>query len=139
METWNQVFTAIILPLLTALISLAVVWLNKKRAELAAKIKDEIARKYFDQATSAVLTAVQSTTQTYVDSLKKTGAFTKEAQQQAFERSKTLATTMINQAAKDMINEAYGNFDTWINLQIEKTVRETKTIAAGIGTAGGNA
>ncbi len=128
METWNQIFTAIIMPLLTALVGLAVVWLNKKRAELAAKIKDETAKKYYDLATDAVLKAVQYTTQTYVDSLKKSGTFTKEAQAEAFERTKMLATTMITRSAKEIITESYGDFNTWITTQIEATVKETKII-----------
>lgn len=126
METWNQIFTAIILPLLTALISLAVVWLNKKRLELANTIKDERARKYFDMATDAVVKAVQYTTQTYVDSLKKSGTFTKEAQETAFVQTKLLAETMINQSAKEIITEAYGDFNTWVSTQIEAAVRDTK-------------
>ncbi len=130
METWNQIFTAIILPLLTALVGLAVVWLNKKRTELAAKIKDETAKKYYDLATEAVLKAVQYTTQTYVDSLKKSGTFTKEAQEEAFSRSKMLAESMITQSAKEIITEAYGDFNTWIATQIEATVKNTKTTAA---------
>jgi hypothetical protein len=108
MEIWNQIFTAVILPLLTALVGLAVVWLNKKRIELSAKIKDDTAKKYYDLATDAVLKAVQYTTQTYVDCLKKSGTFTKEAQAEAFERSKMLAESMITQSAKEIITQAYG-------------------------------
>ncbi len=134
METWNQIFTAIILPLLTALVGLAVVWLNKKRAELAAKIKDETAKKYYDLATEAVLKAVQYTTQTYVDSLKKSGTFTKEAQETAFAQTKILAEAMITQSAKEIITEAYGDFNTWITAQIEATVKETKMIPLAQGT-----
>lgn len=139
METWNQIFTAIILPLLTALISLAVVWLNKKRAELSARIQDKNAKKYYDLATDAVLKAVQYTAQTYVDSLKKSGTFTKEAQTEAFERAKMLATTMITDDAKNIITEAYGDFNTWIATQIEATVHETKTITAGAAATTGGA
>lgn len=127
METWNQIFTSIILPLLTALVGLAVVWLNKKRVELAAKIKDETAKKYYNLATDAVLKAVQYTTQTYVDSLKKSGTFTKEAQEEAFARSKMLAESMITQSAKEIITETYGDFNTWISTQIEATVKSTKS------------
>lgn len=126
MELWNQIFTAIILPLATALIGLLIAWLNQKRTELGAKIKDSTAKKYYDLATTAVLQAVQHTTQTYVDNLKSTGAFSKDAQIEAFERSKLLATAMISQSAKEIISEAYGDFDTWLATQIEATVRGSK-------------
>ncbi len=126
METWNEIFTAIILPLLVALVSLAVVWIKKKETELTSNIKDANVKKYIGLATDAVLKAVQYTTQTYVDSLKKTGVFTKEAQQEAFERAKLLASTMINQSAKDIITEAYGDFNTWVTTQIEATVKDVK-------------
>lgn len=126
METWNQIFTALILPLLTALISLAVVWLNKKRVELAEKIKDETAKKYYDLASSAVLQAVQSISQTFVDQLKKDGKFDKQAQIEAFERARLLAETMISNSAREVLTEAYGDFNTWITTQIEAAVRENK-------------
>lgn len=126
MEQWNQIFTAVILPLLTALMGLLIAWLNAKRVELGAKIKDSTAKKYYDLATTAVLQAVQHTTQTYVDNLKSTGAFSKDAQVEAFERSKLLATAMISQSAKEIISEAYGDFDAWLATQIETTVRSTK-------------
>ena len=126
METWNQVFTAIIMPLLTALTGFAIVWLNKKRAELSAKIKDETTWKYVDLAGNAVLNAVKYTAQTYVDSLKKAGTFDAAAQREAFEKAKILAESVITQSAKEIITEAYGDFNAWIDTQIEAIVRETK-------------
>ena len=78
MEQWNQIFTAIILPLATALIGLLIAWLNQKRTELGQRLKTRRRKKYYDLATNAVLQAVQHTTQTYVD-IKNVGKFDKEA------------------------------------------------------------
>jgi hypothetical protein len=41
-----------------------------------------------------------------------------------------LAESMIIQSAKEIISEAYGDFNTWIATQIEATVKEKKTAEA---------
>jgi len=127
MELWNQVFTTVLLPLLTALVSLAAAYLYKKVQELVLSIKSKKIQSTVSAAVDAVYQAVQSTTQTYVDSLKASGTFTAEAQTEAFNKSKTVALTMITTSSQQIISSAFGDFDTWINTKIEELVRECKT------------
>ena len=128
MEQWNQIFTAIVLPLMAALAALAIAFIRKKTQELTQNIKNQTVKDNIDAAVEAVLQAVQYTAQTYVDTLKAAGKFTKEAQAEAFNKAKTIAASMISEAAKQVITNAYGDFDTWITTKIEQIVREDKAL-----------
>lgn len=130
-EQIATLITSVVLPVLTALAAFAIAYLRKKTAELSASIKDRTAQKYVNMACSAALQAVEYTTQTYVDALKASGQFTKEAQVEALTKAKTVAESMITEDAKKIIAEAYGDFDVWIYTKIEQLVRETKELAAG--------
>lgn len=130
-EQIATLITTIVLPVLTALAAFAIAYLRKKTAELTASIKDKTAQKYVDMACSAALQAVQYTTQTYVDALKAKGEFDKQAQLEALNKAKDVAVSMITEDAKNIITEAYGDFDVWIYTKIEQLVRETKEITTG--------
>lgn len=128
MEQWNQIFTAVVLPLLAALAALAIAFIRKKTQELTQNIKNQTVKDNIDAAVEAILQAVQYTAQTYVDSLKAVGKFTKEAQLEAFNKAKTIAVSMISESAKQVITDAYGDFETWITTKIEQLVREDKAL-----------
>lgn len=115
----SVVVTTIIIPLITFL----GIKLNNF---LKTKVQNEKMQKYLDAATKAVTLAVTTTTQTYVDNLKKSGNFTAEAQQEAFKRAKEKALTLITQDAKNALEALYGDFNEWLTLQIETTVKDLK-------------
>lgn len=115
----SVVVTTIIIPLITFL----GIKLNNF---LKTKVQNEKMQKYLDAATKAVTLAVTTTTQTYVDNLKKSGEFTAEAQQEAFKRAKEKALALITQDAKNALEALYGDFNEWLTLQIETTVKDLK-------------
>lgn len=128
-ETLNTLMTLVVLPLLVGLSGFAVAWLRKKTQEISANINDATVRKYAEMASEAVTKAVQYTFQTYVDSLKAKGEFTKEAQLEALQKAKSTAVDLITDEAKKAIAEAYGDFDKWLTATIETLVREDKKTA----------
>ena len=64
--------------------------------------------------------------QTYVDSLKKSGGFNKEAQIEAFTKAKDIALSQLTEDAKIHIHENYGSVDEWMRVQIEATIEILK-------------
>ena len=82
-----------------------------------------------DEITSRLEDAVYATTQTYVDDLKKNGAFTKEAQVHAL--SMALATLLgsLSQEAKDYIQEKFGDSEAYLTGRIEAEVKRQKLAA----------
>ena len=77
-------------------------------------------------ATNTVVDAVVSVNQTYVDSVKADGKFDEEAQIKAKNMALTKTITLISADAKEVIETLYSSFDTWIDTQTEKAVKEVK-------------
>lgn len=130
----NQ-FTSFLLALLQAVIIAAVPvattylcqFLKTKKDEAQAKISNEKAKTLVGEGIDAVITAVTSTNQTYVDALKQSGTFSPENQKEAFKKSYQTAISIMSQEAKDFIAQAYGSLSEWLTTQIEAQVKNQKT------------
>ena len=64
--------------------------------------------------------------QIYVDTLKREGKFTEQAQKDAFKLAYNEAVKLISEEAKDLISKTYGSFEEWVYLQIEVAVNNAK-------------
>ena len=101
-------------------------FLYTKWTESKANIQNEQIRDTLDKVTNMVLDVVQSTNQTYVDELKKNGQFTKEAAEEAFNKSRDTAILMLSDDAIEIINDVYGNVDVYLDTLIESLVKQLK-------------
>ena len=123
---WEQIIIAIIL---TAVIPLIKWGLEILKDYVEAKIKtldDQKLAGIICDAYSTVSNVVLYVMQTYVDSLKKKGEFDALAQKEALNMARKRATDLINDTAKEAIEEKYGDFSMWLDTQIEDTVRICK-------------
>lgn len=115
----SVVVSAIVLPLIsiggTQLIKL-----------INSKIKNQEASKLLSDATSIVLNAVRTVTQTYVDTLKANGSFNKDAQLVALNKAKEIALSQMSTDVKDFINANFGDVQLWITNQIEASINLLK-------------
>ena len=93
---------------------------------IADATKNEDLSKIVEGALSDVMDAVIYINQIYVDSLKSSGKFDKEAQTEAFNRAYAEAMNMISDEAKKVIEQLYGSFDKWLKLKIESSVNMAK-------------
>lgn len=128
-EIMKQIATACV-PILCLLIAAGgkylVTLIKVKNAQLQQQLDNQNARKYMDMASDAVVQAVTYISQTYVDALKKDGAFTKENQIEAFNMAKAKALAILGDTARKALGEIYGDFDAWLDTKIEQVCRETK-------------
>ena len=67
-----------------------------------------------------------ATTQTYVDSLKKQGAFNAEAQKVAFTMTYEAVVRLLTDEAQTYLNEAVGDLNLYITQKIESEVNLNK-------------
>ena len=118
--------TPILCLLITALGLYLVALLRKATAKLKDQAENNTADKYIDMACEAVAQAVMATAQTFVDTLKAEGAFTKEKQLEAFNMAKETALAILGETVVTALNGIYGDFDAWINTRIEAQCRENK-------------
>lgn len=121
--TWNDVLIKFIEVVCGIVVSVAVPILVNK---LKSKIQNEQVNLLIDRAANLVCQCVMATNQTYVDSLKKSGSFTKEDQALAFEKTKAAVVMLLDSEAKTAIVDTFGDLETWIDTAIESNVRECK-------------
>ena len=121
--------------LITAGGAYIVALIRKKTAQLQQEADNKTAEKYMNMACDAVAQAVTYTAQTFVDALKKEGAFTAEKQLEAFEKAKNKTLQILGDTAVAALGEIYGDFDTWLETKIEQVCREIKTPASDTTTA----
>ena len=82
-----------------------------------------------DEITSRLEDAVYATTQTYVDDLKASGSFNKEAQVHALALALATLLGSLSQEAKDYIEKNFGNAETYLTGRIEAEVKRQKLAA----------
>lgn len=122
----TQIVQVCLIPLLGILTKYLVDYLSAKRDELNAKNKNETAKKYTDMVYDTVVKCVIATNQTYVDALKKEGAFTKENQEEAFYRTMNAVMSVLSDDAKQYIAETTGDLKTYLTQLIEAEVHVQK-------------
>lgn len=125
-ELISQIFELVIIPLLGVLTTYAVKLVNSKIAEIKTNTKNELETKYLIMLDQTISDCVIATTQTYVDSLKNKGEFTKEAQQEAFNKTYKAIITILNEDAMEYLNEVVGDLNAYITNKIESEVKLNK-------------
>lgn len=115
----SAVVTTVLLPLIT--------WAGTKLIQyIGTKVKNEKAATYLSTATGIVMNAVRSVFQTYVESLKASGSFDKEAQFTALCKAKDIVLAQLGTDMKEFLTKTYGDLDGWLTNQIESTINLLK-------------
>lgn len=115
----SVVVSAIVLPLISIGGTYLIKWIN-------SKIKNQEYAKLLSDATNIVLNAVRSVTQTYVDSLKSSGSFGKDAQEVALNKAKEISLSQMSSELKTFVEENFGSVDSWLINQIEASINLIK-------------
>ena len=105
--------------LLVWLMSIVTNWIN-------SKIKDKNAAKILTSVTALVTNVVQATYQSYVEALKGTDAWTKEAQEAALNKALTTIKSQLNSEGIKFIEENYGNVEEYLKTLIESILYKLK-------------
>lgn len=138
--TLEQLLQDLLYLVLTAAIPLCLKflysWVTTVVEEKTQNMDNAQLKEYINSAVQAVMKAVVSTYQTYVDSLKKQDLFDEEAQKKAFDMAKNAAMLMITEDVKAAVETVYGDFDAWIDNTIEQLVKANKdgTVEATVHT-----
>ena len=115
----SVVVTAVVVPLISYLGFRLSQWLS-------TKIKDEKAKVLLTNAINVVTDAVRATFQTYVEALKKSGTFDKDAQIKAFTLAKDTVLKQLSDESVQFISSNYGDIDNWLTTQIESAINQLK-------------
>ena len=122
----TPIFELCIIPLLGILTKMLVDFLKTKSQEAKNKAENTIANKYIDMLTNTITSCVLATNQTYVESLKNAGEFTKEAQKEAFNKTYANVMEILSDDCKTYLTEVFGDLETYITNKIEAEVKTNK-------------
>lgn len=116
--TLNEVLYTLITCALMIVVRFGVQLIRAKTAE----IKNAEVQQMIDNIGDIVIMV----SQTFVDSLKESGNFDKEAQAKAFNMAKTAALNGMSDSMKKYIDKYCGGLDEWLRIQIEAWVKKNK-------------
>lgn len=116
--TLNEVLYTLITCALMIVVRFGVQLIRTKTAQ----IKNEELQGVIDGIGDIVIMV----SQTFVDSLKESGNFDKEAQAKAFDMAKTAALNGMSDSMKKYIDKYCGGLDEWLRIQIEAWVKKNK-------------
>ena len=112
MNILKNIFELIVYPI----ISIGGVYLTYligvKIKELKQKPNDDTAKKYLGMLDETITSAVLTTTQTYVETLKKENMFNEEAQKIAFKKTYDAVMKLLTEEAKKYIVQSVGDLET---------------------------
>lgn len=91
-----------------------------------SKVKDKKGNTLLNKATTIVIDAVRATFQTYVESLKNSGSFNKDAQLVILNKAKDTVLSQLTTEVKDCITNNFGDLNNWITNQIESSINLLK-------------
>ena len=116
--TFNEVLYTLITCALMIVVRFGVQLIRTKTAQ----IKNAEVQQMIDNIGDIVIMV----SQTFVDSLKESGNFDKEAQAKAFNMAKTAALNGMSDSMKKYIDKYCGGLDEWLRIQIEAWVKKNK-------------
>lgn len=128
-EVLNYILYVVLTVILPVVATYAVNLIKAKIKEsniIADTTQNQNIAKIIENALSDVMDAVLYINQIYVDSLKSSGKFDKNAQEDAFNRAYAEALNLISDESKKVIEQTYGSFDKWLKLKIETSVNVAK-------------
>ena len=126
MTILTQLFEMVVFPLLGIATIYLVFLIKAKINELKLKKDNDLLDKYLSMLENTITDCVIATTQTYVDSLKKQGAFDADAQKVAFTKTYTNVMKILTEDAKEYLEQALGDLESYIYNKIESEVALNK-------------
>lgn len=112
--------------LLIALTGYLITYINKKKKALQQEMDCELADKYLDMLEKTVIECVTATNQTFVEALKKQGAFTEEAQKEAFVKTYNNVMAILNEDCYEYLAMITSDVEAYIINKIEAEVNFAK-------------
>ena len=133
LELLKEILQVVIYTVITGcsvvIVKKILVFLNKKIDDVQANTKlaeYEKLNRIIDQAQETIYSIVIAVNQTFVDELKKSEKFDKEAANQAKDLAMEKAKEMLTDETVDAITQVKGNVDAFINTNIEAVINQLK-------------
>ena len=128
-EMLLELLMAVMAAAIPVLTTFVIKFINQAKEEASESTENTKWLRYIQEIADAITAAVSATSQTYVDALKKAGKFDAEAQKEAAQMALNAALAAISPAAKEFIEQMYGDLVEYLTTRIEAEVRKQKQTA----------
>lgn len=116
--------------ILIAIVTVGGFYINLFVREAITWLQNKTINSYIDfllsKAEDDLIKSINATTQTFVLELKKEGKFDKEAQIEAFEKSKQAFLQTISKETLETLKDVKGDYEKWIENFIEDRIKKQK-------------
>ena len=112
--------------ILSALFAYAITYIKKKKDALVKSTDSDLEKKYIEKISDTITKCVIATNQTYVEGLKKEGAFTKEAQEEAFNKTLDNIMAILSDDCIEYLQSITSDVSLYLKNEIEAEVRLNK-------------
>lgn len=102
------------------------VYLSNLSKEKIAKIENIKVRKASYKLLDIITKCVSATNQEFVGDLKEQGKFDRDQQEEAWNRTKNKINKILDKESREILEKAYGDFNSYINQTIEDEVKLQK-------------
>lgn len=126
MELLQQLFELVLFPLMGIGTVYLIALISNKIKQIKQNTDNDLLDKYLSMLENTITDCVIATTQTYVDSLKKQGAFDADAQKVAFTKTYTNVMKILTEDAKEYLEQALGDLESYVYNKIESEVALNK-------------
>ena len=126
MEFLNQLFKLVLFPLMGIGTVYLIALISNKIKQIKQNTDNDLLDKYLSMLENTITDCVIATTQTYVESLKKQGAFDADAQKVAFTKTYTNVMKILTEDAKEYLEQALGDLESYVYNKIESEVALNK-------------
>lgn len=117
----DKALNLILVPVITCLAGFLVNFLHARAKAMSTK-------KHLSILAALIAGAVDAANQTEVDHIKGTADWTPEKQAEIFQAVKRRVMSQLTTDTQKVLSEAYAQPEQFIELQIEKAVRESKKV-----------
>lgn len=115
--------------LATGLATVIIKLITAKINYITTKTQDEKKIRFLTWLEEDVIVkCINTTTQTYVESLKEQGNFNAEAQKVAMEKTTEAVLTVLTDADKELLETYVDDISTWITTRVESYMQSIKNV-----------
>lgn len=123
---WENILYAVIAAAVPVITGFICTWIASLYSNNKTKIKNENVQAVLGQVTDMIVAAVETTTSTYVKSLKAENLFDAKAQKEAFNKTFNAVKKQLTAESAKIIEETYGDVEEYLTNKIEQLVETLK-------------
>lgn len=122
----NELLYAVLIAAIPVLTKYIIAYLQTKQSQIEDNKKNYDFASTLEKALEIVTSVVKYVSQTYVDDLKAQGKFDASAQEEALKKAIETIQSQLDEQTKELLITAYGDLQTWIRVQIEAAIKDSK-------------